>query len=106
MTYGETTVCDSSGICNLLVCRFSELFNNSVAQNDRLLTESFDDNIMILNNITLNRERVTLALKQLDLAKGCGSDGIPTLFFKKCAYSLAEPLCYIFNRSLNTAVFF
>jgi hypothetical protein len=44
-------------------------------------------------------------LLELDVSKGAGPDGKPTLILKNCASAFARPLSLLFNRSLSTCVF-
>ena len=44
-------------------------------------------------------------LDNLDASKSCGPDGIPTRLYKSCAHLLAEPLCHIFNYSIESTIF-
>jgi hypothetical protein len=53
----------------------------------------------------LSLDEVAEGLDHLDLSKGPGPDGLPTIFLKKCSSSLALPLTMIFNRSLESGVF-
>lgn len=39
-------------------------------------------------------------MSSLDVNKGAGSDGIPSIFIKNCAMSLSNPLSIIYNKSL------
>lgn len=45
------------------------------------------------------------ALKNLNITKGAGSDGIQPIFWKKCAKTLASPIATIFNISLQKSEF-
>ena len=45
------------------------------------------------------------SLSALDSTKGAGPDGLPPLFLKQCARSLAYPIVAIFNRSLSSGIF-
>ena len=44
-------------------------------------------------------------LKDLDVKKGSGPDSIPPIYVKRCAVALAQPLSYIFNKSLRDGIF-
>ena len=48
--------------------------------------------------------QVHSALLGLNNSTSCGPDGIPSIFLKKCASSLAYPLSIIYNKSFSTGL--
>lgn len=54
-----------------------------------------------VHNLSISEKYVLKVLKSLDPNKGPGSDGIPAIFAKNCAETLAKPLHTIFNLSVN-----
>ena len=44
-------------------------------------------------------------LSRVDINKGPGPDGIPSIFLRQCAFSLSRPLWLLFNESLSTGIF-
>ena len=48
---------------------------------------------------------VVLLLETLDTKKSTGPDGLSALFLRKVAAEIAEPLTYIYNKSLSTGSF-
>jgi hypothetical protein len=46
------------------------------------------------------RETKERTRELVEQSRDAGPDGIPALFYKHAASSLARPLCIIFNRSL------
>ena len=48
--------------------------------------------------------QVHSALLSLNNSTSCGPDGIPSIFLKKCASSLAYPLSIIYNKSFSTGL--
>lgn len=53
----------------------------------------------------LRPEDVQRALQRLKPKRSSGPDGIPPYIFKDCRYILWEPLLYIYNKLIQTAVF-
>ncbi|CAF4867365.1 unnamed protein product [Pieris macdunnoughi] len=53
------------------------------------------------NQVVLTEDEVCRELKSLNINKGSGSDGIPSIFLQKCYRQLSKPLTNIFNQSLN-----
>ena len=49
--------------------------------------------------------RVPTSLKQLDINKATGSDGIPVRLFKETADLIASSLTMLFNKSLRLVIF-
>ena len=44
-------------------------------------------------------------LSRVDIYKGPGPDGIPSIFLRQYAFSLSRPLWLLFNKSLSTGIF-
>ena len=55
-----------------------------------------------IDNVVFTPEIVTRILKTLNGSTSIGPDGIPNVLLKKCAHSLALPLCHIFDVSVRT----
>lgn len=55
--------------------------------------------------ISFSTDEVRKALEDVDVSKGAGVDGLPPLFLKNCAYSLAFPVACLFNQSLVEKTF-
>ena len=55
-----------------------------------------------IDNVVFTPEIVTRILKSLNGSTSIGPDGIPNVLLKKCAHSLALPLCHIFDVSMRT----
>lgn len=112
MTLGTESSSDIFGICELFSKYFGlafelsqPVYNQDVIINDIYYQEhgSFCNNSM--GNIELSQEKILKILKELNIHKGPGYDGIPAIFFLKCAEELCEPLTLLFNRSLKSGVF-
>lgn len=55
--------------------------------------------------IQMSTDEVQKALEDVDVSKGAGVDGLPPLFLKHCASSLAFPVACLFNQSLAEKTF-
>lgn len=55
----------------------------------------------VIRDIRITRQSVLQQLKQLDISKAVGPDGIPNTILKKCAHQLAHPLAVLFRQSLR-----
>ena len=54
-----------------------------------------------LTNIAVDRSEVLNYLKQLNVSKATGPDGIGNLVLRSCAESLAEPISYLINKIIE-----
>ena len=54
-----------------------------------------------ISHVTVTPNEVLEELKQLNLDKAAGPDGIPTILLKKCAEQLAIPLSTLFQKTLD-----
>ena len=54
-----------------------------------------------LEDLIIKEEQVVKSLKQLQIDKSPGPDGIHPQFLKNTAESISYPLCKIFNKSIN-----
>ena len=89
-------------ISDLFADKFQSVYGSPHVSNNL-----FDHILPCLNidQLYLTNEEILLALKQLDITKGSGPDGVPPLFLRNCSESIASPLYFIFNKSLETGVF-
>ncbi len=55
-----------------------------------------------LREITFSEEEVFNRLRNLDISKSNGPDGIPARLLKECCQEIAPSLCTLFNLSLQT----
>lgn len=115
MHYNSVTTSHKLEVSNFFASYFSSVYDYNIGnctdgplvESNNVLMPTVSDNPKSrnLNNIIFTNDMVEKALKGLDPCKGAGSDGIPPVFVNKCSKSLAEPLCMIFNRSLQTGHF-
>ena len=62
-------------------------------------------NFKHLANISTSEQEINILLRNVDLSKACGSDGIGNFILKICADFIAVPLCRIINESLLEGVY-
>lgn len=53
----------------------------------------------------MSSDEILKILQDLDTTKGAGSDGIPPIFFVKCAETLSVPISLVLNRCLREGYF-
>lgn len=90
---------------NLLADFFKTVFNDSpptMTQDALNSVPAYDLHMPLLN---VSVDEVFRRFLDLDPSKGPGPDGIPPLFIKQCAASLALPASIIYNRSLSSGKF-
>ena len=56
-------------------------------------------NSKYLANISTSEQEINILLRNVDLSKACGSDGIGNFILKICAEYIADPLCNVYNMS-------
>ena len=59
----------------------------------------------LLQSFEIDREKVTSLIRELDTTKAHGCDDISISMIKICDTSIVEPLCLIFEKSLETGVY-
>ncbi|XP_052751505.1 uncharacterized protein LOC128200839 [Galleria mellonella] len=107
-------ICMSSGndICDLFASYFSSVFSSydsSTHINNSFNPTNNSESLCtfpqsILSTLTFTERDVMNVIRKINSNKGCGPDGIPPLFIKKCALNLVKPLAVIFNISIKTGV--
>lgn len=91
---GEKDICSA----------FNEFFHKNFTQPSANYPYFDPNNVahkLTLNSIEVSHSYILKLLQNLDDTKGPGSDGIPPLFYKRCAEAIATPLVLIFNRCLS-----
>jgi hypothetical protein len=88
-------------VCNEFNIYFSSVFNS----NGYIKSNFVSSSKVNLNHIYISVQEVESAIKNLDMNKGSGPDGIRSTFYKNCCDSLMLPLYILFNLSLNKGVF-
>lgn len=103
MKFNTKTASNSDEIVNLFAEYFSTVYT-SHGGNNNLLLDCKNPSLMI-PKLTLTENDVCIALEKLPETLDRGSDKLPAIFLKRCAKSLAKPLCLIFNESLAHSTF-
>lgn len=99
---------DVSVLTNFFASFFSEIYDvNSSFYPDSSYISSLNQvsGSFNVNDIALSREQVLYHLQLLDDDSSFGPDGIPAIVLKNCADLLVDPLCVLFNLSLQSGVF-
>jgi hypothetical protein len=104
MTNGDITVSDGPSICSLFANRFAKVYSN-LPQPNSSYSRSINASSLVFSGVFISVEEVEGVLKSLNTEKGAGPDGIPSIFLKKCASSIAMPLCIMYNASLASGTF-
>ncbi len=87
---------------------FNTFFTTSVQTENKDDPIPTDHNLLYypkIPSLLINEVDVYELLEKLDTSKATGPDNISNALLKKCSFSLARPLCLIFNLSLKTGVF-
>jgi hypothetical protein len=61
--------------------------------------------VKFIDNISTSTQEINILLKNVDVSKACGYDGIGNKILKICADNITNPLCHIINESLPLGVF-
>lgn len=102
---GADTASGGREICNLFASHFASVYSQNTHRAALSDLSVNGANNGFLGSISFTRDQVLRVLKRLDLNKGAGDDGIPSIFVVRCADVLAYPLSLIFNKSLSSGIF-
>lgn len=98
MKLGHTTSSDSDGIANL----FATNFGMVVTELCPPITDQFEPHsnpiVPTVPQLAFPEAEVLGTLASCDASKRGGPDGIPGIFLKNCAHTLAKPLSLIFKK--------
>lgn len=89
-------------IVNLFANHFQSVYVNENPTMDTVMEYS---NSTDINSCDITLECVLNKLSALDIRKSSGPDNIPPLLLKKCRFSLAQPLHYLFSSSLKSGLY-
>lgn len=103
MSFENTKSNDPKIISNLFAKNFSK--NYSTLTTDKKEFDLYTNYLLNINSIEITEHKVLNALCKLPERACKGPDEIPSILFVKCAASLAAPLAFIFQISLNSGVF-
>jgi hypothetical protein len=62
-------------------------------------------NSKYIDHVSTTDQEINILLKNVDVSKECGYDGISNMILKICANCITSPLCKIINRSFSQGVF-
>lgn len=105
MKYGDSVSNDRETICNFFASFFDSVYQKD---DDNEVSEvcSFEDQVNdVIGNISFSVSDVKKVLKGFDVNKVASPDGVPMMFYKNLAETLALPLSILFNLSLSSRVF-
>lgn len=106
MFFENVTYDNQQDIVNAFAEFFSTIFaptDNHIDINVRNETTCFYNNNIHIDELTV--DEIYQAIKKLKNKLTSGPDLIPSFVVKDCGYILAEPLCHLFNMSLQSATF-
>jgi hypothetical protein len=102
MFYRDISSSDTRTVCDL----FGEFFDSSFQATQTSITPEVDVSSEIdVGVIRFETRDISLKLKNLDLTKGAGPDGIPPLFIVTCSEELAPILSILYRKSYTEGVF-
>ena len=92
---------EKATLFNDYFCSVCQIENGDAA----LPSLSAFQNSKYLANISTSEQEINILLRNVDISKACGSDGIGNFILKICADYIADPLCRIINESLLQGVY-
>ena len=103
----ETTTTSASDSCQLFAKHFASVFATTPASQSEIgdAVRDVPVDFVELSAFTVNPDMVLLAAKKLKNSFAPGPDGLPPAVICRCINVLAQPLCEIFNRSLQQRKF-
>lgn len=106
MKHGLSSSSDSDGIANLFATNFGTIVTEpcGLVPNLAIVTVPHLNDVPSITQFELPEVEVLNVLSSCDAYKRGGPDGIPGLFLKSCAHTLATPLTLIFNKSLQLGI--
>lgn len=102
--YNDKTATNDSEKANLFAEFFGSVFIKRPAdpELDDFINERNDDGLFEIHITPIMVEK---ALTTIDLSKGQGPDLIPPIVLRECAKSLAVPLSFIFEKSIDDGIY-
>lgn len=105
----DTKSSNNEQVCQMFAQFFKSTYSETTPQPNSLDHLNINNSNLStrskLNNIQFTAGEVESLLNQVDINKNGGPDGIPNIFLKNTAATLAAPLASIFNRSISSGVF-
>jgi len=97
-------VSDSNEMANIFNEYFSSVFTDENLANIPAVDNSAVNNKnCYLEDIVINKSKITRALNSLKMNKAAGIDGVNSSLLKGCVDAIITPLNYIFKNSLETS---
>lgn len=96
---------DISTMGNILNEFFASVFTDEDSSNLPEIEEEIRNGIknnITLNNVSISKDEISKAIREMKENKTGGPDGIPSSFIKKIGISIVDPLEIIYNDSLTT----
>ena len=104
MSFSDEIFDDPSSIVNAFSNYFKSTYVSSTTSDNSYLTEtSFTSSTINISRITEND--ILQAINRLKPGMTAGPDLVPSFLVKDCKFIFAQPLTYIFNKSLETGHF-
>lgn len=104
MVYGDQSAANVQGICDLFNNFFQSVYEKPPPSSIEPDLTHIDSKLDI-SKVILNEDKVLIYLKNININKGMGPDGIHPLFLVNCASVLYIPITIIFNKSLSQGIF-
>lgn len=106
MYYKNAPSNDPSQISNLFSSFFQSVYEPSTLNAESWQPHStLNSNSVLITDIYIDIDSITCELKKLDTSKGPGPDGLPVIFLKSTANTLAKPLHILYNKCLKEGIF-
>ena len=103
----ETSAASDASSSDLFALHFASVFNavGASQQEAEIAAAQVPADYVDVDIFAITSTMVTEAAKRLKCSYSPGPDGIPAAVLHRCITALAEPLCCIFNRSLEIGKF-
>ncbi len=101
---GDRVITDSKEKATLFNDYFCSVYEIENADTALPTLDVFQD-VKFIDNISTSTQEINILLKNVDVSKACGYDGIGNKILKICADYITNPLCHIINESLSQGVF-
>lgn len=103
MNYSDVKSDDPNTICDLFSRFFGSVYESGSAidfdiENVSTITNTNGD---LVSDIYISLSDIVRELKQLDVTKGPGPDGLPPIFLKLTAESISKPIFLLYRLSLH-----
>ena len=100
ITYNGVMAKSSADKAELLNAYFTSVFTKSSANEHEQVGEDYETTSGF-SELQVSVQEVEYYLRNLDVTKASGPDGIPARLLKECSFTIAPNLCELFNLSLR-----